>query len=721
MYRTFVLRFVLPTLLSIALFVAAFFLVLLPTFERSIMDRKREMILELTNSAWNILASFQQQEQDGKLTREDAQAQAIAQIRNLHYGQQMKDYFWINDMHPRMVVHPYRRDLEGKDLSELRDPSGLRVFVQFVDVVRRDGEGFVSYQWQWKDDPNQIVPKLSFVKGFKPWGWIIGTGIYLEDVRLEIARITRRLLLITTGILLGIAGLLALIVRQGWRVETQRRAAESALRESEARYRTVIESASESILMDLGEGQLHANPSALSMLGYSREELAKLRLPDLIASDTPLEDAGVASRHDAMLRRKDGSQVHVLLSFSPMTIGSQTGQIIVASDITERKRAEDALGRSEAKLRDEVEELRLVVGLLQPRAGEASDLRLLEEIRSASSAEEVVRLNRAFPKLVRALVEGGARASLVNRFITLDTDAVLESLCRLAIAELGPPPCRFTFLILGSEGRHEQTLCTDQDNAIVFADVPDEQLPEVRAYFLNLGTRVCDHLNDAGYHYCRGEVMAKNPKWCQPLSVWKRTFSGWISTLEADDLLQAKIFFDFRAGYGDASLADELRISLKQNLADNPRFFAQLARNVLLYTPPLGVFGQFQLETTEDGRKGINIKNAMTPLTDFARIYALRHGIDETNTPQRLMRLRDLQVLRPENCLEMLEVYGSLMQMRIEQQVRAIAKGQTACNHLEPSSLTHLELRMLKEAFTEIRHFQSRLGYDFTGMAEVPT
>jgi PAS domain S-box-containing protein len=719
MTRAFAQRFVLPTLLSVALFVVAIFWVFIPSFERAMMDRKQELIRELTHSAWNILASFHVEETAGRLTREQAQAQAIAQIRNLHYGQEMKDYFWINDMTPRMVVHPYRRDLEGKDLSDLQDPSGTRVFVEFVNVVRRQGAGMVAYQWQWKDDPTHIVPKISYVKGFAPWGWIIGTGIYVDDVKQEIASITRRLILAATLILLTVSTLLTLIVRQSWRVEVQRRSAEVALRESEERYRTVIESASESILLDLGGGRLIANPSALALLGYTADELTTMKLTDLVAGGAPV-DSSVASRQDAMLRRRDGSLVHVLLSFSPMTVGPQTGTIIVASDITERKRAEAALGQSQAQLREEVEQLRLTVSLLQSRAGESTDLRMLDQLRNASSPAEVARLNQALPAIVRSMVEGGARAGMVNRFITLNSDAVLDVLCRLGIAEIGPPPCPFVFLILGSEGRHEQTLCTDQDNALVFADVPEDQLKPTTDYFLQLSTLVCQHLHDAGYHFCRGNVMAKNPRWCMPLSAWKRTFAGWIGTLESDDLLQAKIFFDFRPGYGDPSLTDDLRSFLKQELATRPRFFAQLARNVLLYTAPLGVFGQFLLETTPDGRKGVNIKNAMTPLTDFARIYALRHGVDETNTTRRLHRLRELEVLRTENCQEILEVHASLMQIRIENQVRALADGRPPDNLVDPSRLTHLELRLLKEAFTEIRHFQSRLGYDFTGMAEVP-
>ena len=128
------------------------------------------MIRELTNSAWNILAKLENDEQRGLLTREQAQKQAIDQIRNLHYGQEMKDYFWINDMHPRMVIHPYRTDLNGKDLSDYQDPNGKRVFVEFVNVVKKEGSGYVNYMWQWKDDKARIVPKISYVKGFRALG-----------------------------------------------------------------------------------------------------------------------------------------------------------------------------------------------------------------------------------------------------------------------------------------------------------------------------------------------------------------------------------------------------------------------------------------------------------------------------------------------------------------------------------------------------------------------
>ncbi len=170
------------------------------------------MIQELTNSAWNILAKLENDERQGLLTREQAQRQAIDQIQNLHYGQEVKDYFWINDMHPRMVIHPYRNDLNGKDLSDYTDPDGKRVFVEFVNIVKEQGSGFVYYKWQSYDNQNLVLPKISYVKGFAPWGWIIGTGIYMEDIRIEIEEMSSKVIRISLVILLFISLLFTSII-----------------------------------------------------------------------------------------------------------------------------------------------------------------------------------------------------------------------------------------------------------------------------------------------------------------------------------------------------------------------------------------------------------------------------------------------------------------------------------------------------------------------------
>lgn len=222
-WKSFGLRILLPTGLTLALFILALFLLIIPTIKENSMERKREMIRELTNSAWNILAKLENDERAGILTREQAQQQAIGQIRNLNYGQQMKDYFWINDMHPRMVIHPYRADLNGADLSDYRDPNGKRVFVEFVHTVQEHGSGYVDYMWQDRDNQEHIVPKISYVKGFEPWGWIIGTGIYIDDVHAEINLLTRSVMKISGMILLLVLGLLVIIIRQSYQTQKQLR------------------------------------------------------------------------------------------------------------------------------------------------------------------------------------------------------------------------------------------------------------------------------------------------------------------------------------------------------------------------------------------------------------------------------------------------------------------------------------------------------------------
>ena len=337
MRNRFIFHVLLPTLLTVALFAATIFLLVVPAMERSILERKREMIRELTTSAWNILASLEEDVTRGKLSREEAQQQAVRQIRNLHYGPAMKDYFWVNDLQPRMVVHPYRYDLEGRDLSEMRDPDGKPLFVEFVRTARAHGEGFVAYRWQWKDDPTRILPKISFVKLFEPWGWVIGTGVYLEDVRQEVRATTRRLVAYSAGILGVIAALLAVILRHSLRTERARLAAEEALRESEERYRHLVESAGESIIMAMGGQRLYANANALRLLGYTAEEFAEKRLGDIIELSEEERQAGerreesflagrpASGKREARLIARSGATVPVLASYSPVSVRGQDG------------------------------------------------------------------------------------------------------------------------------------------------------------------------------------------------------------------------------------------------------------------------------------------------------------------------------------------------------------------------------------------------------------
>lgn len=206
------------------------------------MEQKKATIANLTQTGKNILSFYEEQARQGTMTVETAKEFAVRQLRQLRYGPEGKDYFWINDLQPAMVMHPYRPDLEEHDVTDYADPNGKRLFHEFVKVAGRDGAGYVEYMWQWKDDPDRIVPKLSYVELFRPWGWIIGTGVYLEDVRLEVAALTRKIIWVSAAILLAIAGLSVLIIGQGLRETNGRLCAEEALRRNQDHLEALVES-----------------------------------------------------------------------------------------------------------------------------------------------------------------------------------------------------------------------------------------------------------------------------------------------------------------------------------------------------------------------------------------------------------------------------------------------------------------------------------------------
>lgn len=345
-----------------------------------------------------------------------------------------------------------------------------------------------------------------------------------------------------------------------------------------------------------------------------------------------------------------------------------------------------------------------------------SPLFLIRDIASAAGIPKIAQHAERLPLLVQGLIRAGTPSRQLNQFITTVSDAVLRKVLVLVLKDMEPPPVRFVFMIMGSEGRHEQTLKTDQDNAIVYDDPAPGAAEAVHAYFLNLGDRVCTGLDLCGYHFCNANVMARNPMLCQPLSVWKRRFSDWIHTAEAEDLLYSSIFFDFRGGYGQTALIDELRGHLMESLVGWSGFFRHLTQNALLHKPPLGFFRNFVVESKGEHRNKFDIKRAMLPIVDYARVYALKHGVTETNTLERLRQLMQKEVLPAKDYSEIEQGYGFMMQLRFARQVRAVVEENAPPdNYVNPKELSGLEQRLLKEIFIRIGNLQTRMSFDFTG------
>jgi len=169
---------------------------ILPMQKKKLLDEKSLKTRNLVEVAYSIISDYGIMAEEGKMTQEEAKKLAIARINALRYNDD--DYFWINDLAPKMIMHPIKPEMNGKDLSDNKDPDGKLIFVEMANIAKNKGAGFVNYMWP-KTDSSKPVPKISYVKQYKPWGWVVGSGIYVDDVMAEIDRIQ-------TSILLGLLG-----------------------------------------------------------------------------------------------------------------------------------------------------------------------------------------------------------------------------------------------------------------------------------------------------------------------------------------------------------------------------------------------------------------------------------------------------------------------------------------------------------------------------------
>ena len=195
-------KIVLSGLVVVAVFIAIIMAIVLPKMEQALQGEKEAKTKEHVQVAWNILDSCYALEESGAMTRAEAQELAKNQVKTLRYGDTLEDYYWINDYDCMMVMHPFKPELDGTDVSNNLDPTGHAIFVDFVQICKAQKEGFSTYQWQYKDDVNRIEPKLSYVKAFEPWEWIVGTGIYTVDVQETVAESRNTVIMFSVGVAL---------------------------------------------------------------------------------------------------------------------------------------------------------------------------------------------------------------------------------------------------------------------------------------------------------------------------------------------------------------------------------------------------------------------------------------------------------------------------------------------------------------------------------------
>jgi CBS domain-containing protein len=292
--------------------------------------------------------------------------------------------------------------------------------------------------------------------------------------------------------------------------------------------------------------------------------------------------------------------------------------------------------------------------------------------------------------------------------IAVLNDQIVNRVLMLLQEELGPAPFPFCWLMLGSEGRQEQTFKTDQDNALIYETPPEEweAIKQAKLYFRRFGNLAIEHLANCGYPLCKGQ-MASNPKWRKPYSTWHNYFDRWMSAPEPQAVLHATIFFDFRAGYGDMALADRLRDFLVQEAPRRSIFLIHLAKDCLVNKPPLSFFRNFIVEKDGEHKNRLDIKTrGLVPYVDFGRLMALKHGIKETNTIARLQALADGDFIPRDLYVETREAYEYQMQLRLVHQLQMMEADKKPDNYIDPAELSDLEKQTLKEAFAVISRLQ---------------
>lgn len=338
---------------------------------------------------------------------------------------------------------------------------------------------------------------------------------------------------------------------------------------------------------------------------------------------------------------------------------------------------------------------------------------LIGDVHKRKSLEGLKDVVKQVPTMVMSLVDGGASAHNTGHVVSTVTDAISSRLLKMGEEKFGPPPIPYTWIVVGSEARHEQTALSDQDNGMILDDSYDET--KHGEYFKSLAQFVSDGLNECGYVYCPGFVMATNDKWRQPLSVWKKYFAKWIDTPEPEALMLSSVFFDMRSLFGETDLYTNLRDFVLKKSAGNRIFLAFMAGNALSHQPPLGFFKNFVLIRGGEHDHTFDLKHhGVVPIIDLARTYALDAGLIAINTEERLKMAADNKIISQDGAKDLLDALEFISITRLRHQARQIHKGESADNFMAPDDMSNFERNHLKDAFNVVKLMQTALASSYT-------
>lgn len=341
---------------------------------------------------------------------------------------------------------------------------------------------------------------------------------------------------------------------------------------------------------------------------------------------------------------------------------------------------------------------------------------LIREIRRCREALRLREIRERAEQLLKTYIHQEVAIGFISTVMTEVNDEIIIRCLKLSEAAMAAegkpkPKAGYCWLALGSEGRGEQLLRTDQDNALVFEAVPPADYEATKAFYLDLASRATSLLHEVGFQYCPADMMASNPAWCLSLPEWKQQFSHWIQKPEPQAVMYCTIFFDFRPIHGLRTLSEALTEHIFQALDNQDIFLVYLGKNALQNPPPLTFFRNFVVESSGDHKDEFDIKaRAMMPLADAARLLMLhaREG-QVNNTFRRFGRLAELEPNNRELYEQAADAYEVLMRYRALQGL----KKQNSGRYFNPSGLTKMERINLRNTFRPIKELQTLLNTRF--------
>jgi CBS domain-containing protein len=345
---------------------------------------------------------------------------------------------------------------------------------------------------------------------------------------------------------------------------------------------------------------------------------------------------------------------------------------------------------------------------------------IVKRMLKARSIKKLKELRDQTDNIIINYLEQEVSMEFIAEVVTEINDALIEraidfSLRKMKQEGVPDPKLRWVWMSLGSEGRGEQLLRTDQDNAILYEDPTPEKAEMAERYFLSFGKKVVDILIECGFAPCKGEIMASNPKWTQPLSGWKEHFRKWIQEPEPNSVMHGNIFFDFRNGYGDATLTDELSEFIFKTVERSAGTFARFfVKDATDSPPPLSFFKNFIVERSGDHKDMFDIKSrAMMPLAGAARMLVITDKLKGVNnTFERYRRLAELHPTEQDVFKEAAMAYEIFMRYRAIHGFRSKSSGR----FIRPSELNKIERQTLRTAFQSIEDVQRHLKFRFNLM-----